>query len=88
MTSRRRALASAEPTVSPLRFVSPESSTILGASYHPDTERLLVTFRSNGSTYAGGPCSRELWDAFEASESKGRFYQTHIRGHIEMVKQG
>lgn len=87
MTNRRnRTLAQATPTET-LRFVSPESSTILGASYHPDTERLVVTFRSNGSTYSGGPCDRALWDAFEASESKGKFYGAHIRGKIEMVKE-
>lgn len=67
----------------PLAFVSPESSSIYGAQYDPNTEMLSVDFRRNPAlpveryTYSGFPL--EKWREFLAAESKGTYFAKWIR---------
>lgn len=63
-------------------FESPESTSIIGASYDTDTEVLSVEFkRSETATmtydYAGVP--PRMWEEFAASESRGSFFGRFIR---------
>lgn len=62
-------------------FDSPDSSTIAGAEYHPESRELRITFKRKGFTvgylYAGFPL--DMWEQFDAATSKGAFFGRHIR---------
>lgn len=72
----------------PLRFDSPESSTVLAAIYNPAESVLTVHFKRGKRdktprvyTYTGYP-SRE-WVKFVQAESKGQFFATFIRPYYQ-----
>lgn len=62
-----------------LAFTSPESSTIQGADYDPDTETLRVTFRHEGMVYRYMGVSPLIWREFSEAKSRGKFFQERIR---------
>lgn len=77
-------------------FESPESSNIHSAEYNPDTLSLTVTF--GGKNIKGtvtpktiydikGSFAQAEWDAFYASDSKGKFYNTNIAPFHKAVKR-
>lgn len=70
--------AAATETV-PYGFRSPESSTIEGANYDPDTEVLHITFAHDHSTYAYDKFPYLMWVDFLGATSKGKFFSTRIR---------
>lgn len=65
----------------PISFESPDSSSIVGASYDADTQKMIVIFKRQSSTstylYEGVPAYR--WADFTKAESKGKFFGTFIR---------
>lgn len=68
----------------PARFDSPESSTILAASYDEATATLTVHFKRGKSDKTAGVYRydhfpRELWQRFVEAESKGSYFVQHIR---------
>lgn len=75
------AIATAVPDTDdpPYAFTSPESSTIIEATYDPSTETLLVTFRHNNSTYAYARVPERLWVEWLHATSRGKFFAEHIR---------
>ena len=61
----------------PLSFESPESSSILSASYDPDTRLLTVVLKTGTYTYEGFPEAK--WEDFVEAESKGKYFAHYIR---------
>lgn len=71
----------------PLSFESPESKSIEGACYDPNTQQLTVSFREltgpmksnlhREYRYPNFPAL--LWIEFNESSSKGAFFNKHIR---------
>lgn len=56
------------------------SSHIKSMWYRP----LLLTIQfANGRKYIYMDVPRDVWEAFRASESKGRFFNQNIRGKFE-----
>ncbi len=68
-----------------VQMVAVESRAISRIGYDPETKRLLVTFRS-GDAYAYFDVPAALFAAFRAAESRGRFFQAHIRDHYEFCR--
>lgn len=67
----------------PLSFTSPESSSIGGASYDPDTQVLAVDFKRNpaipSERYVFGGFPPEKWKEFMEADSKGTYFAKWIR---------
>lgn len=65
----------------PLSFESPESRSIQGARYDPDTRQLFITFLWGASptTYRYGNIDPHLWEEFVQATSKGSFVSSRIR---------
>lgn len=66
----------------PLSFESPESSSIVQASYDPDTLVLTVQFRRDRDApdiwvYTG--IQPQLWTEFLEAGSKGHYFASRIR---------
>jgi KTSC domain len=57
-----------------------KSSVIRDCDYDQDAETLYITFVS-GKTYAYDRVPPDVYDAFVAAESKGTFFNSHIRNH-------
>lgn len=65
-------------------FEAKESSNIKWARWYPDEERLEVDFRNQitgafTSTYTYQNFSSMDWEAFQAAESKGKYFAAAIR---------
>lgn len=60
-------------------FVPVNSSNIESVGYNEESQSLMVKFRS-GSSYAYDGIPQSVYDAFMASDSKGRFFSAYIRG--------
>lgn len=70
----------------PTEFTSPESTAMVGASYNPESGRLMVTFRKPTKTAPLGEETRgfdrvpiHLWIEFQEAASKGAYFNKHIR---------
>jgi len=62
-----------------------ESSQIQSIGYDPATKTLLVNFKRGGIySYAGVP--QEVFDAFLAAESKGKFLGREIKGKYPFIR--
>jgi hypothetical protein len=62
----------------PLSFLSPESSSVVSASYEPDVERLTVILMP-AKTYVYLHISQAKWKGFVEAESKGSYFAHEIR---------
>lgn len=65
-----------------------DSSLIKGYEFDENSWVLTVVFRSNNSARAYNDCSPELFGEFESSESKGKFYNSRIKGVLESLDLG
>jgi KTSC domain-containing protein len=61
-----------------------ESSVIRDYEYDGSAQVLYVTFVS-GKTYAYDRVPPDVYDAFEAAGSKGKFFNRYIRDHYRYV---
>lgn len=68
-----------------------ESSQVSGFGYDADTQTLAVQFPGRGATpgsiYHYSAVPPEVFADFQASESKGKFFGSKIRGHFSYEKQ-
>lgn len=64
---------------------TPESSNIAGATYDEAARMLEIEF-NDGDTWNYSGVSRETWDAFKSSPSKGSFFHRAIKGRHNGVK--
>lgn len=69
-----------------LSFESPESSTIGGANYDPDTQQLTVEFRHRSQKYKYEGVKPDVWAEFVSSTSKGNFFSHRVRPFYIGVK--
>jgi hypothetical protein len=53
------------------------SDNVLKTTYFPQAKRLYIAF-SRGHTYSYGNVSREIYDAFEAADSQGKYFHANI----------
>ena len=65
---------------------TPNSTCFSKIGYNEDKEILVVTFRSSGYTYLYFGVSKSEWTAFRTSDSLGKYYNSHIKGHYECFK--
>lgn len=62
------------------------SISISSAAYAPDVQTLEVEFLHSGAVYAYFAVPEDLYRAFLASRSKGRFFNRRIRNVYPCVK--
>jgi hypothetical protein len=58
-----------------------ESGLFTAAAYRPDARQLYLRFR-DGNLYRYFDCTAEMYEAFVAAESKGRYFSSHIRNRF------
>lgn len=61
----------------------PASTAIRHSFYRPEKRELSVWFAGSGRRYKYFDVPPGLYEAFRAAESRGRFFNTHIRGQFE-----
>lgn len=68
-----------------VRLQTVESSQINAIGYDPETQTLAIQFKNwkgeIGSTYHYSNVTQADFDAFNASESKGKHFGRHIKPH-------
>ena len=64
-----------------LKWEAVESSVFTSAAYRPEARQLYLRFH-DGDIYRYFDFSREMYDAFLAAESKGRFFAGQIRSRF------
>lgn len=56
-----------------------DSKALIAVHYDDDACELRATFRPRARTYVYRDVPREVYDALLAAESRGAFFNTHIR---------
>ena len=64
------------------------SSMITSIGYDSDTSTLEVEFKSNGTIWDYPDFPEYLWYEFEASDSKGKFFNQFIKGRYNEYRVG
>jgi hypothetical protein len=64
-----------------------DSTAIREIDYDAEGEKLFVRFAS-GEHYVYSGVPDAVWRAFEAADSKGRFFQAEIRGRYPFQRLG
>lgn len=62
----------------PNSFDSPDSSTVIGATYDKETRKMRVNFR-HGTDYFFDDIEPDLWRDYVMAHSKGSFFSSRIR---------
>lgn len=57
----------------------PGSTALSGASYDPDTQQLVVSFRNGSQSYAYPNVPADVWDGLVSADSPGRFWRESIK---------
>ena len=57
------------------------SSVLANVEYNKKNKLLFITFKS-GKTYIYYNVPEEVWKAFKDAESKGKFFNTYIKGRF------
>jgi hypothetical protein len=75
--------------VNALKWEAVESSVFTCAAYRPEARQLYLRFH-DGDIYRYFDCTLEMYEAFLAAESKGRFFARQIRNRrrYEQVRRG
>lgn len=63
------------------RFTDPDSSTIAGATYDPEQQTLIITFKRSTTFafYQYRSVTPGLWARFKDATSHGSFFNSEIR---------
>jgi len=61
------------------------SSTLAAAAYHPILAKLQLDF-CDGARYVYSGVAPEIFRGLLGADSKGRYFNRHIRGHFPHVK--
>ncbi len=56
-----------------------DSEALIAVHYDADARELRATFRPRGRTYVYRDVPREVYDALLAADSRGAFFNAHIR---------
>jgi len=73
------------PEIIKIPMFEVESANIKAIGYDPNTRTLRVQFKATSAYDFKGP-GPEVFSAFMASDSKGRFFFTEIKGKYDSVK--
>ena len=74
-----------------VEMIPVESSNILGVGYDDEEDTLYVTFHSggvSGGRYRYEGVRKEIYEAFMAAPSKGKFFHASIKGRFLFEKLG
>lgn len=63
-----------------------DSSNIEAIGYDPDRQELHVRFLKSGATYVYYNVEEWVYNEFMAADSKGKYYNTNIKGHYDYGK--
>lgn len=63
------------------------SSLISSDAYDEPTQTIAIRFRSTGDVWHYGGCSPAMWEAYNAAESKGKYFHGTIKKNLQGVKQ-
>jgi hypothetical protein len=67
-----------------LEWMNPESTAISKAAYHKNDRVMIIFFKSKPSKgYIFGKVPISVWQQFNNSPSKGRFYNSVIKGNFK-----
>lgn len=58
-----------------------DSAALKAYAFDPASQTLFIQFPS-GNVYAYPEVSTDTWAAFQAADSKGKFYGQHIKGQF------
>lgn len=64
------------------------SKNVEAIGYDPETQTLAVRFIDGKCTYFVHDFDPADWEAFQAAESKGRFYYTQVRRRYPNITKG
>jgi hypothetical protein len=65
---------------------TPESSWIHGASFYSCDGNLgYLKIETDHQNYYHEGVSRQMWDEFKSSDSKGKFYNENIRNNFQLL---
>ena len=67
--------------VNALAWKAVESSVFTSAAYRPEARQLYLRFH-DGDIYRYFDCTVEMYEAFLAAESKGRYFAWQIRNRL------
>jgi hypothetical protein len=65
-----------------MRWATLESKMLSAAAYDDSKQILYLRFRNTGAVYRYFEFTAADYQAFLKSESKGRFFRSHIRDHF------
>jgi hypothetical protein len=65
-----------------MRWLTLESKMLSAAAYDGSKQTLYLRFRNTGDVYRYFDFTVADYQAFLTSESKGRFFRSHIRDHF------
>jgi len=65
-----------------MRWLTLESKMLSAAAYDNSKQTLYLRFRNTGDVYRFFEFTVGDYQAFLTSESKGRFFRSHIRDHF------
>ena len=65
----------------PTEFSTPGSSSVIAATYDPQTRQMCVIFKG-GAVYVYEGIEPHLWREFVEAESKGHFFSARVRPFI------
>ena len=65
---------------------SVDSSAISRVEYDPAEQKLIVTFRPSGETYAYLQVPQQTYDDLLSADSIGRFFNEHVRDSYEHAR--
>ena len=63
-------------------FSCKDSSAIIRIGYNEEDQHLLVIFKESGIPYIYYPVTKEVFEAFLNSDSKGKFYNENIKDKL------
>jgi len=65
-----------------MKWLALESKMLSAAAYDHSKQILYLRFRNTGDVYRYFDFSAANYQTFLSSESKGRFFRSHIRDHF------
>jgi len=65
-----------------MKWLALESKMLSAAAYDESKQILYLRFRNTGDVYRYFDFSAANYQTFLSSESKGRFFRSHIRDHF------
>lgn len=63
----------------PIDWIEVESSNIAAIAYVKEEEEMLVQF-NNSRVYSYSDVTVEVFESFKAADSKGKYFNEHIKG--------